>query len=229
MKAHLHISHISTAQAVSLVRKAKRKRVNVTVETCPHYLTFTGKDMKKLGPYLKMNPSLKTVHDLEALWKGLQDGTVDLVTSEHAPGERSEKEVGWKDIWKAWAGVPTIETMLPVLLSEGVNRGQISMARLQKVTSENPARVFGLYPKKGTIRKGSDADLVIVDLKAKRKVRDSDLHYKVGWTPYEGWRLQGWPKMTMRRGSVVFEEGQILAKPGEAQVPTNVPMIDIER
>jgi len=217
LKARLHISHMSTAQAVSLVRKAKRARVNVTVETCPHYLTFTGKDMKKLGPYLKMNPSLKTVHDLEALWKGLRDGTVDLVTSEHAPGERSEKEVGWKDIWKAWGGVPTIETMLPVLLSEGVNRGRISLARLQKVTSETPARVFGLYPKKGTIRKGSDADLVIVDLKAKRKVRGSDLHYKVGWTPYEGWRLQGWPKMTMRRGSVVFEEGQIIAKPGEAK------------
>ena len=217
LKARVHISHISTAEAVDLVRKAKSKRVNITVETCPHYLTLTGKDMKKLGPYLKMNPSLKTAHDLEALWKGLRDGTVDLVTSEHAPGERSEKEVGWMDIWKAWGGIPTIETMLPVLLSEGVNKGKVSMARLQKVVCENPARVFGLYPKKGIIRKGSDADLVIVDLKIKRKVRSSDLHYKVGWTPYEGWMLQGWPKITMRRGSVIFENGQILGKPGEAR------------
>ena len=217
LKARLHISHISTAEAVGLVRKAKRKRVNVTVETCPHYLTLTGKDMKKLGPYLKMNPSLKTIHDLKALWSGLRDGTVDLVTSEHAPGERSEKDVGWKNIWKAWGGVPTIETMLPVLLSEGVNKGQISLPRLQEVISETPARVFGFYPKKGTIRKGSDADLVIVDLKVKRKVRGCDLHYKVGWTPYEGWRLQGWPRLTMRRGSVIFEDGQILAKPGEAR------------
>ena len=217
VKARLHISHISTAEAVRLIRKAKNERVNVTVETCPHYLTLTGKDMKKLGPYLKMNPSLKTVRDLEALWSGLRDGTVDLVTSEHAPGERSEKEVGWKDIWKAWGGVPTIETMLPVLLSEGLNKGRISMARLQKVVCENPARVFGFYPRKGTIQKGSDADLVIVDLKIKRKVRGSDLHYKVGWTPYEGWRLQGWPRLTMRRGSVIYEDGQILAKPGEAR------------
>jgi allantoinase len=217
LKARLHISHISTAQAVSLVRKAKRKRVNVTVETCPHYLTFTGKDMKKFGPYLKMNPSLKTVHDLQALWKGLEDGTVDLVTSEHAPGERSEKEIGWEDIWKAWGGVPAIETMLPVLLSEGVNKKRISMTRLQKVCCENPARVFGLFPKKGTIRKGSDADLVIVDLKAKRKVRGSDLHYKVGWTPYEGWMLQGWPLMTICRGKVVFRDDQIIATPGDAR------------
>jgi allantoinase len=217
LRARLHISHVSTFQAVNLVRKAKRKHVNITAETCPHYLTFTGKDVKRLGPYLKMNPSLKSVHDLQALWKGLEDGTVDLVTSEHAPGERSEKEIGWEDIWKAWGGVPAIETMLPVLLSEGVNKSRISMSKLQKVCCENPARVFGLFPKKGTIRKGSDADLVIVDLKAKRKVRGSDLHYKVGWTPYEGWRLQGWPQMTMRRGSVVFEEGQILAKPGEGK------------
>jgi len=151
-----------------------------------------------------------------ALWGGLRDGTIDLVTSEHAPGERSEKEIGWRDIWNAWGGIPTIETMLPVLLSEGVNKGRISMPRLQQVICENPAKIFGLYPKKGTIRKGSDADLVIVDMKKKRKVRGSDLHYKVGWTPYEGWTLQGWPTMTIRRGSVIAEDGQILAEPGKA-------------
>jgi len=222
LKARVHISHLSTAEAVGLVRKAKSERVKITVETCPHYLTLTRKDMRKLGPYLKMNPSLKTAHDSHVLWQGLRDGTVDLVTSEHAPGERSEKEVGWRNIWKAWGGIPSIETMLPVLLSEGVNKGQISMARLQKVTCENPARIFGLYPKKGTIRKGSDADLVILDLKAKRKVRGSALHYKVGWTPYEGWRLRGWPKITIRRGSVIFEDGQINAKPGEAKF---LPMV----
>jgi len=216
LKARLHISHISTAEAVGTVRRAKIKHVNVTVETCPHYLSLTGKDMRKLGPYLKMNPSLKTSRDLMALWGGLRDGTIDLVTSEHAPGERSEKEIGWRDIWEAWGGIPTIETMLPVLLSEGVNKGRISMPRLQQVICENPAKVFGFYPKKGTIRKGSDADLVIVDMKKKHKVRGSDLHYKVGWTPYEGWTLQGWPTMTIRRGSVIAEDGQILAKPGKA-------------
>jgi allantoinase len=217
LKSRLHISHMSTAQAVNLVRMAKRKRVNVTAETCPHYLTFTGEDMKKLGPYLKMNPSLKTVHDLQALWKGLADGTVDLVTSEHAPGKRSEKEIGWEDIWKAWGGIPSIETMLPVLLSEGVNKRRISLTRLQKISCENPARVFGLYPKKGTIRKGADADLVVVDLKVRRKIRGGDLHYKVGWTPYEGWRLRGWPIMTISGGTVIYEDGQVLAKSGAAK------------
>jgi dihydroorotase (multifunctional complex type) len=217
LKARLHISHMSTAQGVRLVRNAKRMQVKVTTETCPHYLTFSGKNMKDLGPYLKMNPCLKTARDLQALWIGLRDGTVDLVTSEHAPGERSEKEIGWTNIWKAWGGVPSIETMLPVLLSEGVNKGRMSMNRLQQVCCENPAKVFGLFPMKGAIQIGSDADLVIVDLKARRKVRGAMLHYKVGWTPYEGWTLKGWPIMTVLRGRVIFEGEQVTARSSSAK------------
>ena len=216
LKARLHISHMSTREGVEIVRKNKRLRVKVTAETCPHYLTFTRGDMKKQGPYLKMNPSLKGPKDVQALWKGLRHGTIDMVTSEHAPGERAEKEVGWTDIWKAWGGVPAIETMLPVLLSEGVNKRQLSLMILQRVCCENPARIFGLYPRKGAIQKGADADLVIVDLKIKRKVKAEALHYKVGWTPYEGWTLRGWPILTMRRGEPIYEDEQVIGKPGAA-------------
>jgi allantoinase len=217
LKARVHISHISTRESVEIVRKNKRRRVRVTAETCPHYLTFTRGDMKKQGPYLKMNPSLKGPRDVQALWKGLRDGTIDMVTSEHAPGERAEKEAGWTDIWKAWGGVPSIETMLPVLLSEGVNKRRISLTALQRVCCENPAKVFGLYPRKGVIQKGADADLVIVDLKIRRKVRAEDLHYKVGWTPYEGWTFRGWPMMTIRRGEPLYEDEQVIRKPGAAE------------
>ena len=216
LKARLHISHMSTREGVEIVRKNKRLRVKVTAETCPHYLTFTRGDMKKQGPYLKMNPSLKGPKDVQALWKGLRHGTIDMVTSEHAPGERAEKEVGWTDIWKAWGGVPAIETMLPVLLSEGVNKRQLSLMILQRVCCENPARIFGFYPRKGAIQKGADADLVIVDLKIKRKVKAEALHYKVGWTPYEGWTLRGWPILTMRRGEPLYEDEQVIGKPGAA-------------
>jgi len=140
-----------------------------------------------------------------------------MVTSEHAPGTRAEKEEGQGDIWKAWGGVPAIETMLPVLLSEGVVKHQLSLAMLQRVCCENPAKVFGLYPRKGTIEKGADGDIVLVDLKAKRKVRAEDLHYKVGWTPYEGWTLKGWPTLTMRRGEIMYEGGQVIGEPGSAE------------
>jgi allantoinase len=216
LNARLHISHMSTREGVEIVRKNKRLRVRLTAETCPHYLTFTRRDMKKQGPYLKMNPSLKGPKDVQALWKGLRDGTIDIVTSEHAPGERVEKDIGWTDIWKAWGGVPAIETMLPVLLSEGVNKGRISLTTLQRICCENPAKVFGLYPRKGVMQKGADADLVIVDLKAKRKVRAEALHYKVGWTPYEGWALKGWPILTVRRGEILCEDEQVVGKPGVA-------------
>jgi dihydroorotase (multifunctional complex type) len=217
LDARVHISHMSTQEGVSAVRKAKRQAVKITTETCPHYLAFTRKEMKKQGPYLKMNPSLKGAKDVDALWRGLRDGTVDIVTSEHAPGTRAEKEPGWDDIWKAWGGVPAIETMLPVLLSEGVNKRRLNLAVLQRVCCENPAKIFGLYPRKGVIREGADADLVMVDLKLKRRVKAEKLHQKVGWTPYEGWALKGWPVLTIRRGQVAYRDQELYGKPGDAE------------
>lgn len=221
-KSKLHISHMSTSEGVRLIAAAKRDNVNVTAETCPHYLSLTTADVLKLGPYLKMSPPLKREADVLALWRGLANGTVDMITSEHAPGGADEKEIGWENIWEAWSGVPSIETMLPVVLSEGVNKKRINIEKAAKVLSENPARRFGLYPRKGWIAVGADADFVIVDLSMEKKVKASDLHYKVGWTPYEGWILKGWPTTTIVRGQVVAKDGQILAKEGRAQF---VPMM----
>lgn len=222
-KSKLHISHMSTSEGVGLIASAKRKRLNVSVETCPHYLTLTRADVLKLGPYLKMSPPLKSEADMLALWHGLANGTVDMISSEHAPGEADEKEIGWENIWDAWGGIPSIETMLPIVLSEGVNKNRITIRRAAQVLSENPARRFGLYPRKGHIAVGADGDFAIVDLSAERKAKASELHYKVGWTPYEGWILKGWPTTTIVRGQVVAKDGQIVAKEGWAQfVPMNM-------
>jgi allantoinase len=220
-RSKLHISHMSTSEGVRLIASAKREKANVTTETCPHYLSLTRADVLKLGPYLKMSPPLKTEADMLALWRGLANGTVDMITSEHAPGEADEKEIGWENIWDAWGGIPSIETMLPIVLSEGVNKDRITIDRAAKVLSENPAKRFGLYPKKGHVAVGADGDFVIVDLTMEKKVKASDLHYKVGWTPYEGWILKGWPTTTIVRGQVVAKDGQIQAKEGLAQF---VPM-----
>lgn len=220
-RAKLHVSHMSTSEGVGLVAAAKRDRVNVSAETCPHYLVLTKADVLKLGPYLKMSPPLKTEADAQALWHGLADGTVEIISSEHAPGELDEKEIGWENIWDAWGGVPSIETMLPIVLSEGVNKKRITLQRAVKVLSENPAKRFGLYPNKGRIAVGADADFVVVDLSIEKKVKATDLHYKVGWTPYEGWVLKGWPTVTIVRGRLVMKDGQIITKPGSAQF---VPM-----
>ncbi|MEM2908408.1 MAG: amidohydrolase family protein, partial [Candidatus Hadarchaeales archaeon] len=132
----------------------------------------------------------------------------------HAPGTRAEKEVGWKDIWAAQTGVPGIETMLPLMLSEGFARGRLTLERLVDALCTRPAKIFGLYPRKGIIREGSDADLVIVDLKKEVTIRAEKLHYKVGWTPYEGMKVKGAPVMTISRGVVIVEDGEVQAKPG---------------
>jgi len=212
--AHLHFSHLSTAEGARLVGQAKRSGINVSAETCPHYLIFTREDLKKQGPYLKVNPSLKSRDDVDGLWVGVKNCTVDIVTSEHAPGTKAEKESGWTNIWEAWSGLPSIETMLPILLSEGVNKNRLMIEDVCRILCKRPAEIFGLYPRKGVIMVGSDADLTLVDLRRKRRVEAGELHYKCGWTPYDGMVLTGWPTLVICRGEIVSENGEVIGKSG---------------
>ncbi len=211
----LHLVHVTTRQGVELVRQAKR--VQMSTETCPHYLIFSKGDMRRQGPYLRVNPALKTKADCAALWKALANGTIDIVTTDHAPGTREEKEVGWRDIWKAQIGIPGVETLLPLMLSEGVARKRLTLRRLVDALCTRPAQTFGLYPRKGVIRVGSDADLVIIDLKKQTTITAERLHYKVGWTPYEGIKVKGTPVMMISRGAIISEEGKIIGKPGHGR------------
>jgi len=223
-QARLHISHMSTSEGASLIKKAKSEGIKVTAETCPHYLVFTKEDVVKKGPYLKMNPPLKSNKDKEALWKGLKNGYIDIVTSEHAPGTKEEKEKGWNNIWDAWGGIPSIETMLPILISEGVNKDRISFFDLYRILCLNPAKIFGLYPIKGSLSEGSDADLVVIDRKLEKKIKSDNLHYKVGWNPYEGMVLKGWPIITIVRGEIIVKDNELFQKPGYGKF---VPMKDL--
>jgi allantoinase len=211
----LHLAHVTTRQGVELVKQAKR--VHITAETCPHYLIFSKGDMRKQGPYLRVNPALKTKADCAALWRALANGTIDIVATDHAPGTREEKEVGWRNIWKAQIGIPGIETLLPLMLSEGIARKRLTLLRLVDALCARPAQIFGLYPRKGIIRVGSDGDLVVVDLKKRVTISAEKLHYKVGWTPYEGIEVKGVPVMTISRGIVISEEGDVIGKRGRGQ------------
>ena len=213
----LHIAHITTRQGCEAIKKAKKKRVHVSAETCPHFLIFTRDGIERMGPYLKVNPSLKTSKDRAALWDALKKGTIDIVATDHAPGSREEKEPGWADIWKAPSGVPGVETLLPIMFSEGVGKGRLTLMQLVNVLCTKPALLFDLYPRKGVIQEGSDADLTILDLKKEVTISADKLHYKVGWTPYEGMKIKGAPIMTIVRGSLVAEEGKIVGSPGRGQ------------
>ncbi len=216
----LHLAHITTRQGTELVKKAKDKRMPVTAETSPHYLFFTREDMRRLGPYLKVNPALKTGEDCAALWDALAKGVIDIVSTDHAPGTKAEKEIGWKNIWTAQIGIPGVETLLPLMLCEGVTKGRLTLERLVDALCTRPAQIFGLHPRKGVIREGSDADLVLVDLKKEMTITAEKLHYKVGWTPYEGMRVKGAPVMTISRGIVVAEDGDAIGNPGHGQFLT---------
>lgn len=210
----VHFAHLSTKRGIASLERAKTMGREITGETCPHYLIFMKKDIRRLGPYLKMTPPLRSKGDVVSLWRALKTGLVDTVASDHAPGTEDEKEVGWRDIWQASAGIPGVETLMPLMVSEGVNRDLISLQDLCRMLCERPAKIFRIYPRKGALLVGSDADIVIVDLKRKTTVSASKLHYKVGWTPYEGMRLKGYPILTIVRGEVVASSGEVVGRPG---------------
>lgn len=213
-KARVHVCHMTNAVGADLVQEAKSKKTPVSLETCIHYLLFNSEDYLRLGPYLKVNPPVRTKDDQLALWNALQNQTIDTLASDHCPFPLREKEIGWKDIWAAGTGVPGTETLLPLMISEGVNKRRINIQRLCQVLCENPARIFGLYPRKGIIAVGADADVTIVDMKRRSTIKAENMHTKAEFTPFEGWKIKGLPTHTFVRGNMIAEDGQIVGKEG---------------
>lgn len=212
----LHILHMSTPGALEMVRRAKGEGRPVTCEVNPWalFLGNSWENIEKLGPYC-LGFWVPEGH-AEALWEGIRDGTIDVVGSDHAPHTKEEKEIGWKDMWKSPGGEPQIQDYLRLFLTE-VNQGRLTLDRLVWLTSYRPAHVFGLYPRKGVIQIGSDADLVIVDMRKEETIQNETTLTKVGWTPYHGRKVKGAPVTTLVRGKVVMENGNVVGKPGDGQ------------
>jgi dihydropyrimidinase len=204
----LLIPHMGVGLGSEFLRQKAWGRGRVATETCPHYLLFD-KDTDR-GVMGKVNPPLRSVEHVEALWQRLVDGTVDVLGSDHCPFTKAVKGT---DIWSARAGITAGSAMiLPVLLSEGVRRGRLTIQRVVELTSANAARLFGLYPRKGALEVGSDADLVIVDLDREVKVDLRTLNSVVDFSPYEGWVARGWADTTIAGGQVVYEKGEVVAE-----------------
>ncbi len=214
---HLHIAHITTREGLAEVERGKLKGTMVTTEVCPHHLVFHRDEMNRLGPKSKMNPPLRSRTDRSALWSALLRGTIDMTVSDHAPCPIDMKEAGNDDIRKAWSGVDGIQMILRVLLSEGINKGRISFTRLLNVASLNPAKLFGLYPRKGVLAVGADADFVIIDPTREEKLTSEMMFSKCGWTLYENMMMKGAPIMTIVRGTPVYEEDRILVESGHGR------------
>lgn len=211
---NLHIVHITVADGMRAVAEAKERGVHVTSETCPHYLFFDHKDYERIGPAAKCAPPLRSREDVENLWDCVLGGLVDTVASDHSPCVWEDKAKGMDDIWKAWGGISGIQTMLPVLLTEGVHKRGLPLPSLVRMLSGNPARIFGVYPQKGSLQPGADADLVVVDLDKEWTLSADQLFYKNKHSAYVGYTFKGSVERTILRGVTIFQAGEIKAQPG---------------
>lgn len=219
--ARLHICHASLAESVDLVTAAKAKGNGITVETCPHYLVLTEDDFRFLGPVAKCSPPLRSRKEVEALWERVLDGSIDAIGSDHSPSTCEEKEAGRGNIWQAWGGINGVQSMLPLLLEQGVRKRGLSLNRLVQLVSANPARILGIYPRKGVIRVGAHADFTIIDPDGDWEITKETLLYKNKHTPYLGRKGKGRVVQTIVRGKTVYEEGTVVGKPGYGQFIRN--------
>jgi allantoinase len=215
-----HVVHVSCAEGLAEVQAARERGLRVTAETCPHYLTFTEDDFERLGPVLKCAPPIRDAATRERLWGALLAGQVDLVASDHSPCPAADKHKGERDVWQAWGGIAGIQTTLPVLLTEAVLARGLSLERIADLTATAPARVFGLYPRKGAIAVGADADFVLVDLTRSWTLEPAQLRTRSGLSPYLGRTFRGAVVRTIVRGRTVFAEGEILGEPGWGRLVT---------
>jgi dihydropyrimidinase len=217
--AATYVVHLSSAAALAACRAGRARGLPVYVETRPIYLhlersRFDDPD----GPKYVGAPPLRTDADREALWAGINDGSVSTVCTDHAPWTLEQKLDPSLDAINQRHGMAELETMLPVLWSEGVAKGRLSVARFVEVTSTAAARLFGLYPRKGTIAPGSDADIVVWDPDETRVVDGTTMHSRAGYSPYDGWEVTGWPALTISRGEIVARGTEVAGAPGRGRL-----------
>ena len=224
----LYPVHLSTHEAIPVVNRLRDQGLSLFTESCPHYLTLTNDEMLAKGSLAKVGPPLRHQEDCDAMWQALADGTIDVIASDSGGFTKRQKLTGGgsatpdaapvteaieENIFEGRYGLNTIEFMVPVVWSHGVNKGRITLPRLVQVFCENPAKIFGMYPKKGALEPGSDGDLVIWD-PARTHLVDRQ-HGNSDFSSFEGFQLLGMPDLTMQRGSVVMEDGRIVAQQGQ--------------
>ncbi len=226
------IVHVSGNEAMTQIQNAQARGIRIYGETCPQYLFLTADDLDQPGfegAKCVCSPPPRTADDQEHIWRGIKTGVFQVFSSDHAPfrfdDDKGKKNAGTDAKFSQIPnGVPGIETRLSLLMSEGVMKGRIDVHTFVSVTSTGPAQMYGLFPRKGTIAPGSDADLVIWDTETEFTLTNERLHHNVDYTPYEGMELQAWPATVLSRGRVVAENGECMAQPGDGEfLPSDPP------
>jgi dihydropyrimidinase len=218
--APLYVVHLSCAAALAHVVAARDRGLPVLAETCPQYLFLSVAEYDRPGPEAAryvISPPLREVADQQALWRGLAGGDLQVVATDHCPFTTSDKERGRLDFSKIPSGAPGIETRMTLLWDGGVRAGRIDPRRFVEVTATAPARIFGLWPRKGTIAVGSDADLVVWDPEREATLSAQTLHMRVDYNPYEGRVVRGGPVVVLSRGEVIVDHGEWKGRPGRGE------------
>ncbi len=205
--ARIHILHISSAEELRPLREAKARGVDITGETCPHYIMLSSEDYARFAGTIRVNPPVREKRNQEPLWQALADGTIDLIATDHAPHSPEEKTRN--DIWTVDCGFPGVETQMPLMLTEA-NAGRFGICDYVRWSAANPARIFGVYPRKGAVAPGSDADVTVVDLARESTIDDAALQSRSKITPWNGRRVKGLPIHTLVRGRFVMRNRALL-------------------
>ena len=211
----VHIVHATVQRAFTLIERARGDGVDATAETCLHYLLMDDGELARQGARAKINPPLRPRAEVEALWRLLAAGVVAYVTTDHVGWTRERKETA--SIFDAKSGVPGLELFLPLMFDQAVGRRAFSIGRLIQLVSENPARRLGLWPQKGALAIGADADIVIFDPKRRWRIDEAALHTPAGWTPYQGLELAGAIETVLVRGRPVFAHREVVGTPGQGR------------
>jgi dihydroorotase len=206
--ARIHVLHISTADELRPLREAKARGVDITGETCPHYLMLSTEDYNRVPGVMAVNPPVREAHNQAPIWAALLDGSIDVIATDHAPHTPEEKTRN--DIWTVDCGFPGVETQMPLMLTE-VNAGRMSICDYVRMSAYNPARIWGLYPHKGALTPGSDADIAIVDLAREHVIRDAEIQSRSKISPWDGRKVKGLPVHTLVRGRFVMKDRQLIA------------------
>jgi len=209
----LHIYHVSHPRCLELIGRYRGQGVDVTAETCPHYLVLHEDDMDKHKAFSKINPPIRKKKDMEAMWTALQSGLIDWIASDHAPWPLEKKQN--PNIFDNGSGAPGLEAILPLIYSEGVVKRGLDPVKLAYYMSQRPAERFKLAPRKGAIVRGADADFAVLDPDNKWVFRAERSLSSAKWSPYEGMEIQGKVVKSILRGSIIFEDGRLLAEGGD--------------
>jgi dihydropyrimidinase len=214
----LYIVHVGAGKVLDIAREFRKRGNPVYIETSPRYMMIDHDGTGIKQPDLALTtPAYKPPEDLQRLWEGIKRDEIDCIATDSSANHLKEK-IGERTVWKMQLSWQEMPTLLPLLLSEGVHKGRLNLNQIVRLTSYNPAKIFGLYPQKGNLQPGADADLVIVDLEKKQKVAAELFPSACDYTPYEGWELKGWPILTMVRGKLVMEAGKVKEVSGWGRV-----------